>query len=129
MEYLTAEDILLIHSIIVDETSGSHGVREIEAIKGIADAPKQAVGGNDLYATAFEKAAVYVREIIMQHPFIDGNKRTGVTAASIFLTQNGYEMIVQEGEIESLALSVVNEKLEIIDIAQWFEKHTQHIKD
>lgn len=125
MEYLTAEDILLIHSIIVDETTGSHGVRELEAVKGIADASKQAVGGSELYATVFDKAAVYAREIVMQHPFVDGNKRTGVAAASVFLAQNEYEIIAEEGEIEKFALSIVNEKLEIADIAQWLETHAK----
>lgn len=129
MKYLTKEQILLIHSMLIDETGGSHGVRDYHAIFSLEDLPRQSVFGKELYPTIFEKAAVLARNIIMNHPFVDGNKRTGVTAASVFFENNGYEINVKEGEIEAFAVSVVKNRLSIEDIAKWFEKNSKCVKD
>jgi death-on-curing protein len=128
VKYLQADEILLIHSMVVDETSGSHGVRDTRAVMGLVESPKQSFGGNELYPTIFEKAAVYARDILMLHPFIDGNKRTGMVASSIFLENNGYDMATKEGEIETYAVRIVTEKLEIKDIANWFKQHSKKVR-
>src|SRR3989344_877585 len=127
MNYLTPEQILLIHSIIVDETGGSHGVRDMHAVLHLEHLPSQSFGGKELYGGIFQKAAVYARSIAMNHPFIDGNKRTAMTSASVFLENNGYEIKAKEGEIELFAVKMVVEKLDIKEIASWFEKHSQKI--
>lgn len=127
MRYLTQEQILLIHSMVIDETGGSHGVREHDAILSVESLPKQSVFGKELYPTLFHKAAVYVRSIISDHPFIDGNKRTAMTAASVFLEDNGYRVHAKEGLIEEFALRTIKEKLDINAIAAWFRKHTVKI--
>jgi len=125
MKYLKAEDILQIHSMIIDETGGSHGVRDHHAILSLENSPKQVVFGKELYSTAFLKAAIYLRDILMNHPFIDGNKRTGMICAFIFLENNGYFSIAQEGEIEKFALKVVNTKLNPEEISIWLQQHCE----
>ncbi|MBI2623179.1 MAG: type II toxin-antitoxin system death-on-curing family toxin [Candidatus Liptonbacteria bacterium] len=125
MRYLTLAQVLLIHSLIIDETGGPHGVRDQGALSSAVALPQQVVFGRELYPTEFEKAAVYARSIIMNHPFVDGNKRTGMAAASVFLESNGYEVVAQEGEIESEALVIVREKCSIESIAAWFKKHAR----
>ncbi len=127
MRYLTLEQALLIHSLVIDETGGAHGVRDHGALSSAIALPQQAVFGEELYPTAFHKAATYARGIIMNHPFIDGNKRTGMAAASVFLEDNGYEVVAQEGEIESEALVIVREKCSIESIAAWFKKHSRKL--
>ncbi|MBI2515197.1 type II toxin-antitoxin system death-on-curing family toxin [Candidatus Wolfebacteria bacterium] len=127
MEYLTRKDVLLIHSIIIDETGGSHGVRDHHAILVLEDLPRQAVFGKELYPTIYLKAALYARNIIMSHPFIDGNKRTGATAASVFLENNGHKITAQKGEIEKFTLRIVKQKLDLEEIADWFKKHSRKI--
>lgn len=113
--------------MIIDETSGSHGVRDHHAILSLVDLPKQKAFGEDLYPTIFIKTAVYARNIIMNHPFIDGNKRTGMTAASIFLENNGYKFIAKEGVVEKIALRIIQEKLTLELISKWFEKNSKRI--
>ena len=61
----------------------------------------------------------------MNHPFLDGNKRTGMTAASVFLENNGYGLGVKEGGIEMFALRIVSERLSIADIAKWFQRNSK----
>ncbi|KKU86445.1 MAG: Death-on-curing family protein [Parcubacteria group bacterium GW2011_GWA1_47_9] len=127
MRYLTQEDILLIHSMVIDETGGSHGVRDHHLLASVEYAPRQAFGGKNLYGDLFSKAAVYARDIIMNHPFIDGNKRTGMTAAFVFLEYNGRAFDVREGVIEKFAHEIIRRKLSINDIAAWFKKHSKKL--
>lgn len=127
MTYLTIKQILLIHSIIIDETGGSHGLRDYGVILSLVNLPRQKVFGKELYPSLFLKAAVYARNIIMGHPFVDGNKRTGMTAASVFLENNDYQIIAQKGEVEKMALRIVKRKLELKEISEWFKKNSQKI--
>lgn len=129
MEYLTKEQILLIHSMVVDETGGSHGVRDNHAILSLEKAPAQEVFGKELYPTIFLKAAVYARTIIMSHPFLDGNKRTAMSVALIFLENNSYSIVLERGQLVEFALKIVLQKLDIEAIAHWFEKHSRENRD
>ena len=128
MNYLSRDQILLIHSMIVDETGGSHGVRDHHVILSLEAASRQGVFGRELFPTVFEKAAVYARNIIMGHPFVDGNKRTGMTAAAVFLENNNYAIKIKEGGIEQLALEIVTDKLSIKEISSWLKKHSRKVK-
>ncbi|MBI4087652.1 MAG: type II toxin-antitoxin system death-on-curing family toxin [Candidatus Liptonbacteria bacterium] len=124
MEYLSAKDILQIHSLVLDETGGLHGVRDTNTILSLEFLPGQKAFGTELYPTIFEKAAVYARNIILGHPFFDGNKRTGITAAIVFLDDNGYTFEAEEGKVESFALEVVHKKLDLESISAWFRLHS-----
>lgn len=127
MKYLTMGQILLIHSIAIDETGGSHGVRDNGVILSLEQVPKQIIFGKELYPTVFDKAAVYARNIIRQHPFIDGNKRVGMAAAGVFLENNGYFLDVENGQIEKMALKIAIKRLEAKAIASWLRKHSKKI--
>lgn len=111
--------------MIIDETGGSHGIRDHHAILSMVSAPRQSAFGKELYSTPFLKAALYARDIIMNHPFIDGNKRTGITVASVFLENNGYRVVAREGEIEQLALDIIKNKWSVEVIANWLKKHSR----
>lgn len=128
LNYLTEEQILLIHSLIIDETGGLHGIRDHNALLSLCNLPRQSVFGRELYPTIFIKAAVYARNIIMSHPFLDGNKRSGMTTASVFLENNDHAITAKKGEIEKFALRIIRQKLELEAIADWFKKHTKSLK-
>lgn len=114
--------------MVIDETGGIHGVRDRGAILSVEALPQQSVFGKELYPTHFLKAAVYCRSIILNHPFLDGNKRTGMTAAMIFLEQNGFMSMCREGEIKNFAIRVASKKVELDAIAAWLKKHSRKIK-
>jgi death on curing protein len=125
MEYLTAKDILFIHSAIIDETGGSHGVRDMHFLESLEAQPQQAVFGKELYPSIFLKAAVYIFTIVTTHPFVDGNKRTGMTTGIVFLGNNNIDFNAQEGEIEHFAVSIVEQRLSREAIAEWLKAHCQ----
>lgn len=114
--------------MVVDETGGSHGVRDYHAILSLEHSSKQKVFEKELFPTIFLKAAVYIRDILMSHPFIDGNKRTGMTSAVVFIENNGYFVEVPKGGIENFAVRVVTEKLDLETIATWLKKHSRKTK-
>ncbi len=128
MKYLSAEEILLIHSIVIEQIGGSHGVRDISIIKNCEHSPRQAVFGKELHPTIFLKAAVYARNIIMEHPFVDGNKRAGMTVAMIFLENNGHRATAEKGSIADFALKIVVSHLDLKEIAAWLEDNVKKTK-
>jgi death on curing protein len=125
--YLTHEQIILLHEQVIKETGGLDGVRDSGAILSVAQLPQQTIFGNEAYSTIFLKSAVYARNIITGHPFLDGNKRTGMVVASVFLESNGYNITAVEGSVEEFALRIIEQKLSLNDIAQWFQDNTSMI--
>lgn len=125
MRYLQAEDILLIHSILIEETGGMHGVRDHAGLLSVPALAAQTAFHKELYPTVFEKAAVYARGIVMDHPFLDGNKRTGITTAALFLEENGYIFIAPKDVLHVFAVSITMKRLTIPVIADWFKKYTK----
>lgn len=128
MKYLTAQEILLIHHQLIERFGGSHGTRDLSRVKSVALAPLQYVFGEEQYKTIFEKSAMYARSIITDHPFLDGNKRTGITAAAMFLGKNGYKLRTKKGEIENFAVKIAVSKSSIEVIATWLEQHSSKSK-
>src|SRR5690606_21874800 len=100
MTYSSAEEILFLHFNVIQDFGGRHGVRDEGRVKSVVEAPKLEAFGVEQYKTIHEKAAVYMRNIIADHPFVDGNKRTGVTVAGIFLNRNGYSLTATPKELE-----------------------------
>jgi len=125
MKYLEAEEILLIHHKLIERYGGSHGIRDIRRIKSVTLAPALEAFGQEQYPNVFEKAAVYSRNIISDHPFLDGNKRTGMAASVMFLKRNGYSFQAKKGELENFAVQIAVDKPSIGEIATWFKTHSK----
>jgi death on curing protein len=122
--YLTLEEILRLHYQLIEDFGGSHGVRDEGRLKSVIDAPKQSVFGEEQYPTVLHKAAVYLRNIVGDHPFSDGNKRTAITVCGIFLTRNGYELIATPDLLEDFTVKVATDHLDIDTIVAWLKTHT-----
>jgi len=125
VKYLSLEEILRLHFQVIEDFGGYHGVRDEGRLMSVVDAPKLEVFGVEQYPSIHKKAAVYFRNIIGDHPFTDGNKRTAVTACGIFLHRNNKQLIASQKELEDFTLIVANKHLEITEIAEWLEEHTR----
>ena len=125
MKYLTAEEILVIHSEIIDKTGGLHGTRDAGLLMSIVEKPKSKFSGKELYKGIFKKAAAYLESLVQYHVFTDGNKRTGAVSAARFLFINGYEITATNEELEKFVLKIAVEKLDLDIIAAWFKKHSK----
>lgn len=127
MRHLTLQQVVQIHSFVVDETGGLHGIRDPHRLESAVVRPKQAAFGKELFPTVFEKAAAYAHSFIADHPFLDGNKRTGMTSAAVFLEDNGFLFNAKLGEIERFALRIATEKLGVPAIASWLKRHSREV--
>lgn len=124
IRYLALKEILFLHYKVVEKYGGLHGVRSDDRLSSLVEAPKQEAFGEQQYKTVYEKAAVYTRNIIGDHPFLDGNKRTGITAAVVFLTRNRIDVTASPKELEDFAVKVATDSLDVAQIAEWLEKHS-----
>jgi death-on-curing protein len=125
IRYLTAEELLIIHSLIIEETGGSHGVRDIGLLESIVARPQIGFSGKDLHPNVFTKVAVFAEAITNYHAFIDGNKRAAFVAAARFLDINGYQVIATNREVEQAMLAVAEKRMNEIALAVWFKKHSK----
>ena len=110
---------------MVDATGGSHGVRDTGLIESAVARPQASFGGEDLYPTLFLKCAALLHSLLRNHAFVDGNKRTSMYSAMVFLELNGYIVVAKQMEIVEYAIFIENKKPEIEDIAEWLKKHTK----
>lgn len=122
--YITLEEILRLHFQVIEDFGGSHGVHDEGRLESVVEAPKQTVFGAEQYPSVFDEAAVYLRNIIGDHPFSDGNKRTAITVSAIFLKRNGYDLNPNPLDLEEFTIRVAAQNLTTKEIALWFERHT-----
>jgi len=124
MIYLTPEQVLFIHSRLVAETGGSHGVRDLGLLESAVARPRATFDGKELYPDLFTKTAVLMDSLINNHPFLDGNKRTGITAAGLFLLINGWKLTASPENLETITLRVASEGVEVTILTGWLRKNS-----
>lgn len=124
MRYLTLEEVVVIHDVVVKKTGGSYGVRDPALLQAAVSRPQASFGGVDFYDSVWVKAAVLMQGIIQNYPFVDGNKRTGVAAATVFLKLNGYDLTFEDSEGLDLTMRVARGVVELEEIAEWMEDHS-----
>lgn len=92
IRYLTCDDVVMIHHRILQQSGGLGGLRDFGILESAIAQPQMTFDGNDLYPTVIDKAAILGFSIIMNHPFVDGNKRTGHAAMETFLVIHDLEI-------------------------------------
>ena len=128
MRYLTVEEILAIHDRIIDDIGGSLGVRDENLLRSLSERPRASFGGTEQFSTLFDKAAAYLEAIATYHVFVDGNKRTAITVAQIFLKANGCEIIsLPIEETEEFILGAAQRQKSLSEIVAWLEKNSKLI--
>lgn len=118
IRYLTLDEVLSLHTQILEQSGGGSGVRDLGLLKSALAQPRMTFGGADLYPTVIDTAALGF-SLIMNHPFVDGNKRIGHTAMEAFLVLNGLEIVASIDERETIILSLVAGSLDREAFTQW----------
>jgi len=127
LNYLTAEQILFLHARLVAETGGSHGVRDINMLLSALGRPQASFDDRDLYPDLYHKAAALMDSLIRNHPFVDGNKRTGIASTALFLRINRYRLVASNAELEKFTIEVARSQHTLDEIATWLEAHARLI--
>jgi death-on-curing protein len=126
--FLTKEEVVRVHETQIERFGGSTGIRDLGLLESALAMPQTSFGGTFVHADIYEMAAAYLFYIVSNHPFVDGNKRTGMVAALTFLDINGYwfdekDTSQLDTDMESLVLSVARGETDKDDIAEFFRKH------
>ena len=128
MNYLSAEQILFIHARLIEETGGSHGVRDLGMLLSAIGRPQASFDDQDLYLDSFSKAAALMESLIRNHPFVDGNKRTGITAAGLFLRRNGYRLTATNADVIAITMKIAQSQSNLEELTIWFRDNSQPIE-
>jgi death on curing protein len=116
---LEISDVLIIHERIIQEFGGTSGLRDNELLESAVSRPYQTFDSKDLYPTAEEKASAIIESIVTNHPFIDGNKRTGYTLFRLLLLLNGKDIDSSKQEKYEFVISIAERKLDYDEILKW----------
>jgi death-on-curing protein len=125
IRFLSLDEVIEIHQEMIDRYGGSGGIRDQGLLESAVASPQAGFGGQYLHVDVFEMAAAYLFNITMNHPFIDGNKRTGATAAFVFLKLNNLTLTAGENQFELIVRTVAEGKLGKDEIAKFFQKNSK----
>jgi death-on-curing protein len=127
MRYLAISEVFELHDRIISSSGGLRGIRDINALESAVNQPRQTFDQKDLYPDIVTKAAAICFSLVMNHPFVDGNKRVGHAAMETFLILNGYEIISSVDEQERVMLELAAGKMSRINFSEWLNNHISHI--
>jgi death on curing protein len=123
MRYLSIQEVISLHSLLIAQSGGSSGLRDRGALESAVAQPEASFGGEDLYPDLGSKTAALGHSLIQNHPFVDGNKRVGHAAMGVFLLLNGYEIDASVDEQETIIIDVASGKLSRNELSDWLIKH------
>lgn len=121
--FLDATDILEIHADQIERYGGAADIRDQGLMLSAIAQPCAAFGGHSLHEDLFLMAAAYLFHLVQNHPFVDGNKRTGTAAALVFLELNGFEVDCDPDALADLVIDVTLGKVGKTAIADFFRQH------
>jgi death-on-curing protein len=127
--YVTPEQVLFLHSRLIVETGGGHGVRDLGMMLSALGRPQVTFEDKELYPELFTKTAALMDSLVRNHSFIDGNKRTAITASGIFLKINGYQLVVENGEMVRFTLACAQSQLSFDEISDWFRRYSVSVME
>ena len=117
-EFLTLEEILEIHDDQILRYGGDVGIRDRGLLESAIAMPQQSFGGQFLHNDIFEMAAAYAFHVAESQAFVDGNKRTGLAAAYMFLGLNGFRLIEQDDRLYEAMIAVGTRRMDKAGLAQ-----------
>ncbi len=127
MRFLSLGEVLQLYSRVMEQSGGGVGIRDLPALQSALAQPLMTFEGRDLYPTLAEKAAALGYSLVMNHPFLDGNKRTGHAAMEVFLHLNGHEITSDLDEQERVFLAVAAGTFERDAFVAWVVAHVTAI--
>ena len=125
MRHLSLAEVGELHRLVIEASGGTHGIRDLGALESAVAQPRMSFGGEDLYPTPLEKAAALGFALVMNHPFLDDNKRTGHAAMETFLVLNGFEIDAGPDEQEHLMLELAAGKIDRSGLLRWLHDHVR----
>jgi len=124
LNWISLEELILIHERVIAETGGIGGVGNPGALESAVARPFTAFGGTEAFPDLASKVAVLIHSVIAFHPFVDGNKRTALVAADVCLRLNGCRLVPSD-EVEPFFWAIARGEKDMDQIAQWLRAHIE----
>ncbi len=128
MRYLTVSEVIELYRQVMESSGGIVGILSIEALESAVAQPRATFGGKDLYSSLVEKASALGFSLVMNHAFVDGNKRVGHYAMETFLVINGYELDASVEEQELVILQLASGQLSREMFTDWIKTHIKSME-
>jgi death on curing protein len=125
IRYLTLAEVIELHRAILEQVAGSGSIRDLGALESAIAQPRMTFGGEELYPTIIEKASALGFSIVMNHPFVDGNKRAGHAAMETFLVLNRLEIKATVDEQERVILALAAGEFDRDALTNWLQKSVE----
>jgi death on curing protein len=120
---ISYQDVLKVHSVLIETFGGSHGVRDEALLESALGRVYQTFDGVDLYTSSLEKAAAILESIVKNHPFVDGNKRTGYVIARLILMSDGKDIYADQEAKYQFVIDVSTNSINFDQIISWLKKY------
>ena len=117
------EKVMLLHRLLVEQTGGEDGIRDVGLLESALEAAYATFDGKELFPTKEEKAARLCTGLISNHAFVDGNKRIGIYVLLTFLEVNGISVEATDGELVEIGLSLAKSEMKYEDLLAWIKSH------
>jgi death-on-curing protein len=127
IRYLTLEEVLELHRLVLEQSGGLDGVRDLGGLDSAAVQPQMTFGGQELYPSLAEKAAALGFSLVCTHPFVDGNKRVGHAAMETFLVLNDWQLVAGVDEQEQVILQLAAGRLKREEFTAWVRSHLRQL--
>ena len=120
---ISIKEVEEFHQILIESFGGSNGIRDLAALESALARPFQTFDENELYTTPIHKAAALIESILINHPFVDGNKRTGYVLMRIYLISNGLDIQATQEEKFDFVINIASGLTKFESILEWLTKH------
>jgi death-on-curing protein len=121
---LSLDLVLELHTLLIDKYGGLDGVRDPSMLDASLNSYLHTFGGTFLYPTIQAMAAHFAFSLVKNHPFLDGNKRTGMLSMLVFLELNGQKIQYTDDDLITLGLGLANGDINETDVIDWISSHT-----
>jgi death on curing protein len=118
-------DVLNIHNILIDKFGGSKGIRDKGSLESAINRPFATFDNQDLYPTPSDKAAAILESVLINHPFVDGNKRTAYVLMRLILLDHGLDIIANQKDKYKMVISASAGEIRFDDIKTWIQTRLQ----
>jgi death on curing protein len=125
--FLSIGEVLEIHRDQINRYGGEPGIRDLGLLQSALAMPAAGFGGRFVHGDLYEMAAAYLFHIVQNHPFVDGNKRTGVVAALVFLALNNVVIEAEEEDFERVVRAAAEGQAAKATVSEFLKKHAQEV--
>ena len=122
---ISVNEVEEIHKKLIEEFGGAHGIRDISNLESALARPFQTFEKKELHPNPINKAAALIESILINHPFIDGNKRTGYVLMRIFLINNGLDINASQEDKYNFVIDIASGEMKFEKIVKWLSKYTE----